>query len=310
MITATPQHYSASPFIQTPSSSNNLIYTSNFRNGIPHPHFYLQHQQQQQQYFPISQNHFAFSPVVATAAMSPIFHNHHPAMVAFQHNNMYQQQAPVNTFYANPQFHKIPIYNQQPQTIPVASLISSFTSHNLPSYATSPATNLKHTPSHSKTVTLKASQSSNANISPVPSFAASHVEHNEGAVSFAHFSTPSASSTNGEQKKVSIPPQQQQHQHHQHQLSHYNNHAQPILSPAYSKLVQYVPTSTHPLNHFSTQNDYANNVPFSYAHLNKAVPSASSFSPQQQHGSGALISSSSPKAAASLPSTVSHHHQG
>lgn len=299
MIAATPQHYASSPFIQTPSSANNLIYSSNYRNGIPHPNFYHQ-QQQQQQYFPISQNHFAFSPIVATAAMSPIFHNHHPSMAAFQHN-MYQHQTPVNTFYANPQFHKIPVYNQQPQTIPFASLISSFTSHNLPSYAPSPATNLKHTPSHSKTVNLKATQSSNANISPVPSFAASHVEHNnEGAVSFAHFSTPSASS-NGEQKKVSVTPQHQ----HQQQLSHYNNHPQPILSPAYSKLVQYVPTSAIPLNRFSAQNDYANNVPFSYAHLNKVVPSASSFSPN--HGPGALISGSSAKAAVTLPSTVSHH---
>lgn len=293
MITAaSPHHFSATPFIhQTPLPTNNFY--STVRNGLPQPQFY--HQQQQFPYT-MTQNPFAFSPIVATAALSPIFHNHHPAMLAFQQQNMYHHPTPVNAFYANPQqFHKIPIYNQQPQTIPAPSLISSFTHHNLPSsFTPSPATSFKHTPAHSKSVaTLKTPQSTNANSISVPSFAASHVEHNEGAVSFAHFSTPTAPSSTGDLKKEFSSPLKQQQQ----PSSYYNSHPQPILSPAYSKLVQYLPSSNTPLHHYSSQNDFPNNVPsYSYAHLSRVIPSSAS---NPHHSPGLIIGGSSKRAVAS-----------
>lgn len=292
MIAQPHQHHSApfaSPLVQ-PSQPTSNYYYSQIRNG------HSQRPQHHHQLIPMSAfNQFAFSPILATAAMSPIFHNHHPAYPNFYHHH----QTPVNSFYANlpHQIHKIPIYNQQPQTFQAAtSPLSSYR-------PLSPANNVKQTLSssaqfsHSKPVALK-SPSTNANISPLPS--TSHVEHNEGAVSYAHFSTPSSSSStsslNDGNKGSPISataltlsqhlPQNQQH--HQQQSTYYHHQPKPILSPAYSKLAQYAASQplSIPSNHYAAQGEhYANNVPFSYAHFSKSSsPSAPSASITTQNG--------------------------
>jgi hypothetical protein len=266
MIAPTTHHHSApfaSPLIQH-------IPSNNFYSSYRHPQHH--HQIVPMAATTFNQYQHQFNPFFATAAMSPIFANHHPGM--FYHQ---QQQAPVNSFYANipHQIHKIPIYNQQPQTFPAASSLSSYRPLSLP-LATN--NNVKQAPStqfsHSKPVALKSPSSTlNANISPLPSLSTSHVEHNEGAVSYAQFSTPSSSS-NIDGNKAS-PLTFNQHLPQNHQSTYYQHQPQPILSPAYSKLAQYA-ASSFPSNHYATQGEhYANNVPFSYAHFSK-IPSSSS----------------------------------
>lgn len=269
----------ASPLIQSPPPNN---FYSPYRHHNHH------------QIIPMTSAPYnqypSFNPYLATAAMSPIFANHHPAMFYHNnHNHHHHHQTPVNSFYANlPPHqiqHRIPIYNQQPQTFPAALSLSS-PSYRPLSLANNNVNILKQAStqfSHSKPVALKSPSSSlisnSANISPSqPSLSASHVEHNEGAVSYAHFSTPSSSSSsNIDGKKVVAQhlPSSPQSQNHQ---STYYQPPQPILSPAYSKLAQYA-ASSFPSNHYVTQGEhYANNVPFSYAHFSKILPSSSSSS--------------------------------
>jgi hypothetical protein len=248
----------ASPLIQHSPPNN-------FYSSYRHPNHH--HQIIPMTPTTFNQYQHQFNPFFATAAMTPIFANHHPGMFYHQH-----QQASVNPFYANlpHQIHRIPIYNQQPQTFPAASSLSSHRPLSLANNNLKQASSTQF--SHSKPVALKSPSSTlNANIPPLPSSSTSHVEHNEGAVSYAQFSTPSSSS-NVDGNKASLLTFNQ-HLPQIHQSTYYQ--PQPILSPAYSKLAQYA-SSSIPSNHYATQGEhYANNVPFSYAHFSK-IPSTSS----------------------------------
>lgn len=177
-------------------------------------------------------------------------------------------QAPAHTFYVNPQHvHKASVYNQQPQTFNVASYQPANYHHQVKQFSQSSPPSQIIT---SKPVALESP------ISPPAS--SSHVEHNHGAVSYAHFTN------SGERKPSAAPliatqtPQQ----------VYYHQQPQPIYSGDYSKRLltfgqQYasVPIAS---NYYPAQGGVHNgNLP--YAHISK-VPftSASTLTPSVAPG--------------------------
>lgn len=233
---------SNSPQVAYMQHPSNYAYTS----VASAPQFYAQQ---------VPFNQFAFN---SAQPINPVVHAAPVASFA----NSYQ--TPANSFYYGPQqIHKVPFYNQQPQTFSVASYQPANYHHHVKQISpTSPPSQIIA----SKPVALEASS-----LAPT---ASSHVEHNShGAVSYSHYSHA------GEEKPSAAPliatqsPQQ----------VYYNQQPQVVYGD-YSRH-QY-PSGPIASNYYPSQGalSYAN-VP--YAHISKipfgapptAAAAASTFIP-------------------------------
>lgn len=197
---------------------------------------------------------YAYSPI---QPINPVLHAAPIASFA----NSYQ--TPTNAFYVNPQqIHKVPFYNQQPQAFNVASYPS--TNYHVKQFSQSSP--------HSQIITSKP-VALDSPIAQSPSL--SHIEHNNGAVSYTHFSHL------GERKPSAAPLIASQSP----QQVYYHQQPQPIYNADYSKQAQYaaVPIAS---NYYPAQvGVHYGNVP--YAHISK-VPIA------PQTSASTLISSVAP----------------
>lgn len=187
-------------------------------------------------------NHYAFGPA------QPINSVHHAQPVASSVNSY---QTPASTFFvSSQQIHKIPYYNQQPQTFSAASTYQPSNYHQQHVKQLSSSLPPRQI-SISKPVALESP------IVPTSSLS-SHVEHNHGAVSYAHVSS-------GERKPGALPliasqaPQQ----------VYYHQQPQTLYNGDYNKQSQYaVPISS---NYYPT---HYGNVP--YAQVQKIPTAAAS----------------------------------
>jgi hypothetical protein len=199
-------------------------------------------------------NHFGFGPA---QPINPVLHAQPVASFA----NSYQ--TPASTFYASPQqFHKIPFYNQQPQAFSAASNYQPTNYHHqLPQHIKqlSPSSPPRQI-SISKPVALE---------SPVvpTSSSSSHVEHNHGAVSYAHVSSGERKPASAASALIATQTPQQVYYHQQPQT---------FYSGDYSKQSQYaaVPIAS---SYYPTQGVHYGNVP--YAQIHKIPTAASTLIP-------------------------------
>jgi len=183
----------------------------------------------------IPYTHYGAANGIGIQPISPIIH---AAPVATLLNSY---QTPANTFYANPQqIHKIPIqqqqqpviYNQQPQTFSVASYHHHHqqqqqpTNYNVKHQQSSSSSSSSSSPPtiiNSKPVALTA---------PIPT-SASSIEHNNGAISFSHFSQSGLARPSVAALVATSPPQTYYHQHQQPQSSYYSS------GGLYNRHIQY-----------------------------------------------------------------------
>lgn len=197
-------------------------------------------------------------------------YNHHQPINPVLHaapvatfTNSYQ--TPANTFYANPQqIHKVPFYNQQPQAYNGAS------SYQPTNYHYQHVKQLSQSSPQSQIISSKP-VALEAPIAAPTSSSLNHVNHNHGAVSYAHY----AQSQLSDDRKASaatplIPTQtpQQVYYHHQPQQIYSNGDysKQPIQYAAVPVASSYYPVQQQNTVHYG-------NVP--YAHISK-IPFAPS----------------------------------
>lgn len=181
----------------------------------------------------IPMHHYGFN---SAQPINPVLH----AMPVATFSNSY-----ANTFYLNPQqVHKVPIYNQQPNIAATYHQSPNFHHHVKPSHAATQIITSKPT----------------ALESPIVPDSSSHsVDHNHGAVSFAHFSSerkPSAAPLIATQA-----PQQVYYHHQQPQTLYGGDYSKPIQYAAIPIASNYYPTSSGV--------HYGNNGP--YAHINRVA---------------------------------------
>lgn len=211
-------------------------------------------------------NQFAFNPV---QAINPVVHAAPVASFA----NSYQ--SPTNSFYFSPQqIHKVPFYEQQPQTFNVAPYQPANYHHHVKQILpTSPPSQIVA----SKPVALET---------PIIPTASSHIEHNgHGAVSYSHYSQ------SGEEKPSASPliatqtPQQ----------VYYHQQPQVVYNGDYNK--HHYASVPYASNYYQTQGgafSYANHMP--YAHISK-IP----------YGSQPTAASSLIPSVSSYPQKVAFH---
>lgn len=232
---------------------NNFGYAS----VVSAPQFYAQQ---------VPFNQFAFNNA---QPINPVVHA--VPVASFANSN----QAAANSFFYSPQqIHKVPFYNQQPQTFNVASYQPANYHHHVKQI--SPPSQIVA----AKPVALQ---------SPIIPTETSHVEHNShGAVSYSHYSQ------SGEGKPSSLPVISTRGPHQ----VYYHQQPQAIYNGDYSKHHQYaaVPVAS---NYYPSQGalSYAN-VP--YAHINK-------ISYGVQPTAATAASTFLPSFAASYPQKVAFH---
>jgi hypothetical protein len=169
-------------------------------------------------------NHF---PYHATQPINPLIHAQPVASFA----NSYH--TPANTFYVNPQqIHKNPFYNQH------LSSASAYQPHLSAASAYQPANYQLHVKQStlprqiaiSKPVALQASTSSST----------SHIEHSQGAVSYAHVSSGEVKPAPAAHPLTQTPQQVYYHQQPQAfyagDYSKQSQYAVPIASNYYGKI--------------------------------------------------------------------------